>query len=72
MVKRALVCAIALAGCDKLTSSFETNDFSGDPFPILIDDSSGAILIGVRESGIAANTQVVSFVGMMPVLTPGL
>jgi len=51
MVRAALVVALALAGCSKLTSSYETNDFSGDSFPILIDDASGALLVGVQEAG---------------------
>ncbi|HEY5924831.1 MAG TPA: hypothetical protein VIV11_24290 [Kofleriaceae bacterium] len=53
MVKRALAGAVvlALAGCDYLTSSFDTNEFSGDEFPILVDDSSGAIIVGVQEAG---------------------
>lgn len=61
MVNRrvAYVAALALAGCDYLTSSFETNDFSGDPFPIHIDDDSGAIIIGVQEEGDDARRQAV-------------
>jgi hypothetical protein len=55
-----LACLAALAGCfDYLTSSFKTNEFSGDPYPILIDDSSGAVLVGVREEGSNANRTAV-------------
>jgi hypothetical protein len=54
-----LACVAALAGCDFWTSSFKTNDFSGDPYPILIDDSSGAIIIGVREAGSNADRTAV-------------
>jgi hypothetical protein len=54
-----LACVAALAGCDYLTSSFRTNDFSGDPYPILVDDSSGALIIGVREAGSNANRTAV-------------
>jgi hypothetical protein len=60
-----LACVAALAGCDYLTSSFKTNEFSGDPYPIIIDDSSGAVVIGVRESGIDANR-----VAVLDVMSP--
>lgn len=53
MVMRRAACAaaLALAGCDYLTSSFETNEFSGDWYPIEIDRSSGAVIVGVRDGG---------------------
>ena len=52
MVKCAVaVTAGLLAGCDNLTANHRTNPFSGDEFPILVDDSSGAILVGLREAG---------------------
>jgi hypothetical protein len=59
MVKRLLVCAVALAGCEYVTSSFETNDFSGDPFPTQVDTSSGAIVVGLREAGSNGDRQAV-------------
>jgi hypothetical protein len=47
----SVITLLALAGCGRLTSSFNTNDFSGDPFPILVDHSSGALIVGVQEAG---------------------
>lgn len=51
MRRAACVAALALAGCDYLTSSFETTEFSGDWYPIEIDNSSGAVVVGVRDDG---------------------
>jgi hypothetical protein len=34
---------------DKTTSSFDTTSFSGDPYPISVDTSSGAIVLGLGE-----------------------
>jgi hypothetical protein len=51
MRRAACVAALALAGCDYLTSSFETNEFSGDWYPIEIDNASGAVIVGVRDDG---------------------
>jgi hypothetical protein len=48
--RAACLALLALAGCDYLTSSFETNEFSGDPFPILVDSADGAIIVGVQEA----------------------
>jgi hypothetical protein len=50
-VVKALLCIAALTGCDYLTSSHKTNEFSGDPYPVLVDDSSGAVIVGLREAG---------------------
>jgi hypothetical protein len=40
-----------LGGCTLITDSFLTNDFSGDPFPIAVDTSTGAIVVGLRQDG---------------------
>jgi hypothetical protein len=40
----------ALGGCTLITDSFLTNEFSGDPFPVRVDATSGALLVGVRQS----------------------
>src|SRR6185436_13573074 len=39
-----------LTGCTLITDSFLTNEFSGDPFPVRVDTTSGALLVGVRQS----------------------
>ncbi|HEX7837402.1 MAG TPA: hypothetical protein VF469_08065 [Kofleriaceae bacterium] len=52
MVRRSAVALLAaLGGCTLITDSFLTNDFSGDPFPIGVDRTSGAVLVGARPSG---------------------
>lgn len=53
MVKAHVVAAFALAstGCDLVTNSFETNPFSGDPFPIIAETDSGALVVGMQEAG---------------------
>ena len=56
MARRSLAGAIAAAsgfvvgGCTLITDSFLTNEFSGDPFPVHVDATSGALLVGVRQS----------------------
>src|SRR5207302_3804872 len=51
----AVAVALASTGCDKLTSlltsSFATNEFSGDPFPIGVETTSGALVVGPRRPG---------------------
>ncbi|HPH67550.1 MAG TPA: hypothetical protein PLF40_17455 [Kofleriaceae bacterium] len=47
---------VGLAACqasdfDFVTNSFRTDGFSGDPFPIYVDTSSGALLVGYQEIG---------------------
>jgi hypothetical protein len=39
-----------LGGCTLITDSFLTNDFSGDPYPIDVETSSGAIVVGMRQT----------------------
>jgi hypothetical protein len=57
-VVKLLVALCLLSGCSYVTNSFVTNDFSGDPFPIQIDSSTGAILIGYAEAGDSNRTAV--------------
>ena len=47
----AALLALPAAGCDYLTDSFTTNDFSGDPFPVYVDTTSGAIHVGMQLDG---------------------
>ena len=49
MVK-ACVALTLLSGCSYIFDSFNTNDFSGDPFPILTENVSGAMIVGLHES----------------------
>jgi len=45
---RWLAALLPLAGCTLIEENFLTNDFSGDRFPIAVDTSSGALLVGMR------------------------
>lgn len=42
--------AALLGGCTMITDSFLTNEFSGDPFPVHVDTSTGAILVGIHSA----------------------
>ena len=55
----------AAGGCDYVTSSFETNDFSGDAYPILVERTSGGIVVGMREG----NTDHTAVLDIMSPLT---
>jgi len=55
----AAASAVLLGGCTLITDSFLTNDFSGDPFPIGVDTSSGAVLVGVRPGAGQADRRAV-------------
>jgi hypothetical protein len=44
-----MVAVLALAGCSVITNNFDTDTFSGDPFPDHVDLSTGAILVGVQD-----------------------
>ena len=70
MVKRAVV-ACLLSGCNYLTNSFVTNDFSGDPFPIEVDSSSGGILIGFAASNDTPRTAVLDVMSPFTVVDHG-
>jgi hypothetical protein len=39
---------LAAGGCNYLTSSFQTNEFSGDPYPITVERTSGGVVVGMR------------------------
>ena len=75
MVRRAaalLVAATALGGCSYITSSFVTNDFSGDPFPIRVETSSGAVVLGLQQDGQSSiRTTVLDVMSPVTVFDPG-
>ena len=60
----AALAALATSGCSIFTDSFLVDDFSGDPFPIDVDTSTGAVVVGVGESGFPDR------VGVLDVLSP--
>lgn len=78
MLACAGVIAGALGGCTLITDSFLTNDFSGDPFPINVDTTSGAILVGLRQAGADDRVAVldllspITVVDQDPTLDPSL
>jgi hypothetical protein len=63
--------AIALAGgCTLITDSFLTNDFSGDPFPVDIDTSTGAIIVGFRQGGAPDRIAVLDLLSPITITEP--
>lgn len=70
---RAIALVLCLAGCgltDVATSSFETNDFSGDAFPIFVDRTSGGIVVGLQE-GSDRRTAVLDVLSPMTLIDRG-
>jgi len=65
------VAALGLAGCSLITDSFVTNEFSGDPFPIQADLSSGAILLGLRQAGVPDRTAILDLLSPVTLVDPG-
>jgi hypothetical protein len=70
MVKRLAVLLLACSGCELLTESFATNDFSGDPFPIYVDTRSGAVLLGLESQG-RRHVAVLDVLSPLTLIDPG-
>jgi hypothetical protein len=70
-VVKAVALLAALSGCSYLTSSFETNGFSGDPFPVQVETSSGAIVVGLQQPGHSTRTAVLDVMSPITVFDPG-
>jgi hypothetical protein len=66
----ALGLGLGLAGCDYVTSSFVTNDFSGDAYPVEVDVTTGAIVIGI-DDGAATRTAVLDVLSPFTVFDDG-
>ena len=64
--------AAALAGCSLITDSFATNDFSGDPFPIQVDLSTGAVMVGLRQGHLPDRSAVLDVLSPVTLVDPGL
>lgn len=62
---------LAGAGCSLLTDSFLTNDFSGDQYPIDIDVSSGAVMMGLRQNGVEDRGAVLDLLSPVTLVDPG-
>ena len=66
--------ALAMTGCqasdfDFATNGFRTDGFSGDPFPIAVDTSSGALLVGFKETDKADDMPRLALLDIMAPLT---
>jgi hypothetical protein len=72
----ACTCAIGamLSGCTLITDSFLTNEFSGDPYPINVETSSGAIVVGMRQADAEDLVAVIDLLSPITVVDqdPGL
>ena len=62
---------VGLAGCTLITDSFLSNDFSGDPFPVPVDTTTGAIMVGVRQAGSSDRAAVLDLLSPFTVTDPG-
>ncbi|HEY5935214.1 MAG TPA: hypothetical protein VIU61_11280, partial [Kofleriaceae bacterium] len=71
MVRVIALALLALAGCDLITDSFVTNDFSGDAYPISVETSSGAIVVGIREGDRADRLALVDLLSPVTIVDPG-
>jgi hypothetical protein len=67
----AAACALAAAGCSTLTDSFDTPAFSGDPFPILVETTSGAVVVGAQEPGGNPKTAVLDVLSPVTLIDRG-
>jgi hypothetical protein len=67
----ALAALASLGGCALITDSFLTNDFSGDEFPVDVDTSTGAILVGLRAAGQPDRQAVLDVLSPITLVDPG-
>jgi hypothetical protein len=67
----ALACAALLGGCTLITDSFLTNDFSGDPYPIQVETTSGAIVVGLRQPAHPDREVVLDLLSQLTLTDPG-
>src|SRR5215470_4722112 len=69
MVKLAAL--VLLPGCSLITDNFVTNDFSGDPFPIDVETTSGAIVVGIRQASAADKIAVLDLLSPVTLVDQG-
>ncbi len=62
--------ALSLTGCSLITDSFVTNEFSGDEYPILVDTSSGALRLGLRQ-GATDRAAILDVLSPITIVDPG-
>ncbi|MEO8700815.1 MAG: hypothetical protein ABI867_12270 [Kofleriaceae bacterium] len=71
-MKLAIAAALlACTGCDLVTDSFVTNDFSGDVYPIAVETTSGAIVVGLRPEDSPDRTAVLDLLSPITLVDPG-
>jgi hypothetical protein len=70
-MKLVALAALACGGCSLITDSFVTNEFSGDQFPIDVDLSSGAVMMGLRQSGVPDRAAVLDVLSPVTLVDPG-
>ncbi len=71
MMRTAAALLLLVGGCSIFTDSFEIDEFSGDPFPIEVDTTSGAVLVGVRQAGLADRVGVIDLLSPFTVADSG-
>lgn len=66
-----LAALVSLGGCTLITDSFLTNEFSGDPFPVHVETSSGAIVVGLRQTSHPDREVVLDLLSPITLIDPG-
>jgi hypothetical protein len=66
-----VIASVALGGCTLITDSFLTNEFSGDPFPVHVETTSGALVVGLREEAHADRAVVLDVLSPVTLVDPG-
>lgn len=62
---------VGLWGCNYFTDSFVINGFSGDPFPTIVDTSSGAVIVGLQEPNRGVHTAVIDLLSPISAIDRG-
>ena len=70
-LRLGLACLLVGSGCTLITDSFLTNDFSGDEYPIDVDVSSGALMMGLRQNDQADRGAVMDLLSPVTLVDPG-
>lgn len=60
-----------LSGCSIFTDSFEIDGFSGDPFPIQVDTTSGAVVVGISTNGATERVSVLDLLSPFTIADGG-
>lgn len=69
----AAACLLAAgAGCSLITDSFVTNEFSGDQYPIDVELSTGAVMVGLRQDGVPDRSAVLDILSPVTLVDPGV